>query len=81
MSVSVCCLYNTCLLHWDFFHSIHSLSAEEPFSLFFNVCFAILAEQVVGLVAPYHPDLHRHYLENLFHGVFCLVGVTVSPSP
>lgn len=40
----MCCLYNSCLLHWDFFQSIHNLSAEEPFCLFFNVHVAILAE-------------------------------------
>lgn len=70
MRLSVCCLYSSCLFQWDFCQSIHNLSGEEPFCLFFNMCVAVLAEQVVGLVVPYHPDLHPHYLENPFHGVF-----------
>lgn len=86
MSRLMCCLYSSCLIHCDFCRSIHNLSGEEPFYLFFNMCVAILAEQVVGLVASYHPDLHLHYLENPFNGVFCgalctVVGITVSPSP
>lgn len=71
MRLSVSCLYSSCLLHWDIFQSIHNLSTEEPFCLFFNMCVAILADQVVGLVVPYHPELHLHCLENPFYGIFC----------
>lgn len=42
-AVSTATLYST----GDFFQSIHTLNALEPFCLFLNACFAILAGQMV----------------------------------